>query len=471
MRRTSLLSVLGLVAALAVGGLGGAAADHEPGDTVPPEDDNGAQGRDNGLNAGYLPPPEACAAAGDRVEGHVERVLPEGPRADDGRLLFTSGICVYTPPGYDTDDRHLPVVYLLHGGGGDHGAWFNFGAAAEAADAAALADPDAAVIVVTPDGADGQWMDRYDRTVLNETYLVDHLIPWMDRHYRTIPTREGRAVTGLSNGGYGSLLLAAKHPDLVVAAGSMSGNLGWRVPDYCSLGCDEAPAYRPGNTPADLASNLDDVGLILHLGTSCTNDLRRDLCASFAFEQLFLLDNEYFVGRLEELGHPDAANHHWVEGGHAWVWWSAWWRDAHLPFLLDHLADPTATVPPGEVRTDPFRHRSVAPDFSVWGWTFSVDRDVREFLDVVDASAAGVTLRGSGRVEVVTAALFAPGAPVPLDGAIEDQAVADEAGRLRFTVDLGPSHQHEQYSNDARLAEAVAGDAYWTTRAVAFGAG
>src|SRR5690348_10732184 len=49
----------------------------------------------------------------------VVRVLPDGPRAPDGKLAFRSGVCVYLPPGYDGGTTRYPVVYFLHGAGGN----------------------------------------------------------------------------------------------------------------------------------------------------------------------------------------------------------------------------------------------------------------------------------------------------------------------------------------------------------------
>src|SRR5438128_1855963 len=56
-----------------------------------------------------------------------------------------------------------------------------------------------------------------------ETYHMRELIPWIDSHYPTVADRSGRAIAGLSMGGFGAMTYAAKHPDLFAAAGSFSG--------------------------------------------------------------------------------------------------------------------------------------------------------------------------------------------------------------------------------------------------------
>jgi S-formylglutathione hydrolase FrmB len=55
------------------------------------------------------------------------------------------------------------------------------------------------------------------------------LVPWIDATYRTIAARRGRAIAGVSMGGYGALSYAARHPDTFAAAASFSGALGARL--------------------------------------------------------------------------------------------------------------------------------------------------------------------------------------------------------------------------------------------------
>jgi hypothetical protein len=115
-----------------------------------------------------------------------------------------------------------------------------------------------------------------------------------------------------------------------------------------------------------------------------------------------------------------------------------------------------------------FDFRRATSRFSQWGWSFQADPSrAAEFLDVADASANGVTLTGSGVATVTTAVFFAPGAEIALTGAQEASAIADEAGRITFHVDLGPAHRFQQFTIPARALEAL-GD-YWTTRVVKFG--
>ena len=61
-----------------------------------------------------------------------------------------------------------------------------------------------------PDGDIGRWYDAQDGSFLNERYVVDDVVPYIDAHFRTIAARAGRAIDGVSNGGHGAQLLAAK---------------------------------------------------------------------------------------------------------------------------------------------------------------------------------------------------------------------------------------------------------------------
>jgi pimeloyl-ACP methyl ester carboxylesterase len=219
------------------------------------------------------------------------------------------------------------------------------------------------------------------------------VIPYVDYWYRTIPARHGRIIAGLSNGGLGSLVLAAKHPDLFAAASSMSGNLGGYAHEYVQL---HRPAYHDGNTPTPLASNLLGTPIIQEWGGQpCVGDAAIDLCAAWGFEQLFRLDNTLFDKTLTDLGHPDHV-YRVSEGAHAWRWWTPWLRDTHLPFLLDRMATASDTAPPT------WQYKSISPHFTIWGYDVTVDRDVEEMLELTDVTTSSMTLTGSGVVTVRT---------------------------------------------------------------------
>ena len=449
-------------------------------DEVPPSEDNppgcvtatsedapqcGAQGRTGVGSSNHVAPIDACNNITSPAGSIVTRILPQGPRHADGSPAFISGACVYLPPGYATSGLRYPVVYLLHGGGGDEGDWVAQGSLQQTLDAAALADPAHAVIAVTPDGRSGQWFDYYDGSFQLETYVLRYLIPYVDRHFHTIADRRGRAIDGLSNGGYGALHFAAKAPDLFIAAGSMSGNVGART--MSGLGtpigntgqqAQEAGAYYYGNVPISLVPNLDAVDLTIDWGATCSSDLTVDLCATWGFEQSFRADNQAFRDELNAQGHRNY-EYRETEGGHAWRWWSMWLRDRHLPYFFARLSPPeplSKRLVPSPLPAS-FRYRSIFPHFSVWGYDVTVARPQREFLDLTDVTVNGLHVRGTGQATITTAGRYAPGRAYRVSGAGLPDAtvVADRAGRLTIVVDLGPGHEVEQYSPEARVEEAA----------------
>lgn len=130
---------------------------------------------------------------------------------------------VITPETYSKSTLKYPVLYLLHGYGGDQTSWGNTSEVKEISDTHNM-------IVVSPDGHQSSWYfdSPVDSTFKYETYITEELIDWIDRNYKTISTREGRAITGLSMGGHGGLYLAFRNQDIFGACGSMSGGVDIR---------------------------------------------------------------------------------------------------------------------------------------------------------------------------------------------------------------------------------------------------
>ena len=129
----------------------------------------------------------------------------------DSELLGSNRrMTVYTPYGYETSKKtKYPVLYLLHGGGGDEEAWSSMGRAAQILDnliEKGLAEP---MIVVMPNGNPGQQaavtlnLDTKQVQTPNAyvTSLVKEIIPFIEKNYRAIPKKEARAIAGLSMGG------------------------------------------------------------------------------------------------------------------------------------------------------------------------------------------------------------------------------------------------------------------------------
>ncbi|GAB2579169.1 alpha/beta hydrolase-fold protein [Spirosoma areae] len=129
---------------------------------------------------------------------------------------------IYLPPDYYISNRRYPVVYLLHGYGDDETSWVQFGEADRLADTGIKSGELPPMIIVMPDGGRSFYVNDYQRKVRYEDMFVQEFIPYIDSTFRTRPQREFRAVSGLSMGGFGSLVLAMHHPDLFGACAALS---------------------------------------------------------------------------------------------------------------------------------------------------------------------------------------------------------------------------------------------------------
>lgn len=160
---------------------------------------------------------------------------------------------VVTPDDY-TRDHPFPVVYLLHGYGGNYADYIrNIPGIARDADAYHL-------IIVCPDGRYNSWYldSPEDSTSRYETFVSSELVHWVDEHYSTIRDRSGRAISGLSMGGHGALSLSFRHQDVYGAAGSMSGGVDLRpFPDNWDLAAQLGTyAQYPGRWDTNSVINL-----------------------------------------------------------------------------------------------------------------------------------------------------------------------------------------------------------------------
>lgn len=130
--------------------------------------------------------------------------------------------CVIISPDKQSGKTY-PVLYLLHGYGGNHKAWIGI-----KPNLPQLAD-EYGMIVVCPDGENSwYWDSPLNADSQFETFVSNELVKYIDKNYSTIKNRKGRAITGLSMGGHGAMWLAIRHQDIFGAAGSTSGGLDIR---------------------------------------------------------------------------------------------------------------------------------------------------------------------------------------------------------------------------------------------------
>ena len=160
-------------------------------------------------------------------------VLAGNPLGDPARR----NVPVWLPPSYDeTPARRFPVVYWLAGFTSTGASLFQ-GSPWQPSLGDRLARLLAEgrmgeVIVVAPDCftrlGGSQYLDS-PATGRYETHVCAELIPLVDRRFRTIAARDGRAVAGKSSGGFGALLLAMRHPELFAAVASHAGDAYFEI--------------------------------------------------------------------------------------------------------------------------------------------------------------------------------------------------------------------------------------------------
>ena len=161
------------------------------------------------------------------VAGYAQQAVPTtspaGPQPVIKTLQLDSKLmarqmpyCVILPANYDVEkDARFPVIYMLHGLGGDHKV--------TKLSSAKYTDKQR-VIMVFVEGGNGFYSDSATKpNDKYESYIVNELIPEVDKNLRTVADRRGRAMAGVSMGGYGALKFGIKYPQLFSLAVSWSG--------------------------------------------------------------------------------------------------------------------------------------------------------------------------------------------------------------------------------------------------------
>ena len=379
-----------------------------------------------------------------------------------------ANVRVLLPAGYGAHPRRrYPVLYLLHGTSGGAADWTTMGDAEKTTAGRQL-------IVVMPDIAlnddGGGWCTNWpDGRYRWETFHISQLVPWVDGNLRTIRSRTGRAIAGLSQGGFCSMSYAARHPDLFGMALSYSGapdiaydpvaqtlvtpiiNLTETVLDH--VAANSMFGSRTSNEinwaahdPTTLAGNLRVTKLLMYTGNGTPGPLDSTVnpgadVIENGVHQLTLL----FHQRLQKLGIPSFYDDY-GPGSHSWPYWARDLRQSIGPIMSD-FAHPPAAVPAR------IEFASADPQYSVYGWQVTTRRKVREFSYLRGAWAGGFDLEGSGSAVVRTPGSFKRGHrySVTITSASATNRVierADRSGQLIITVPLGRSNTVQEYPLD-----------------------
>jgi enterochelin esterase family protein len=167
----------------------------------------------------------------DVPHGTVARVWYNSPTLKKDRRMT-----IYTPAGYENGKTKYPVLYLLHGAGGDEEAWIALGRTAQILDNLITQGKAKPMIVVMTNGNAGQKAapgesergmykpSLWEETKMNgdfEAAFTD-VIKYVETHYRVKTDKKSRAICGLSMGGFHSLHISKQYPDLFDYVGLFS---------------------------------------------------------------------------------------------------------------------------------------------------------------------------------------------------------------------------------------------------------
>ena len=371
---------------------------------------------------------------------------------------------VIFPRNYDASGAtRYPVLYLLHGGAADYTSWTRTGGIAD------ILTDGLDLITVMPDAGRSAWYTDWYNNGLGgfpkwETYHIGQLIPWVDANLPTVGDRSGRAIAGLSSGGFGAMSYASRHPDLFVAAAAFSGAvdtntqpvLAGKVIDLLALqdrglpgslfGLRETEEVRwRGHNPWDLAENLRGMAVAVRSGNGMSGGTYggggvADPGGYFLERSVYDMSVS-FHNRLDALD----ISHVWDDygpGTHSFPYWNRS-LERTLPMFMEvfaqHRADPS-----------PFTYRSIEASYEIYGWKVEMDRPVVEFSALEDVSPDGFRLSGSGAATVTSAPIYEPGRSYAVtlrnaDGATTSDVIANGDGRLQLNVPLGAANLTQQY--------------------------
>jgi enterochelin esterase-like enzyme len=228
---------------------------------------------------------------------------------------------IYLPPGASARARY-PVLYLLQGFPGSPYQFVDGLRLARAADRAiGTRQARPLIAVIPPAGLTAKYAGEWTGTW--EAYLVRDVVPWADRHLPTLTTRSGRAVAGLSAGGYGAVVVGLRHPSLFGTVESWSGYfVAPRDESLAHASAAQLAAHDPSLLVRREQARLRALGMRFFLSSGTTHD-RASAAAAVGFAR-----------ELGALGFP----HRLLlgAGGHDGKFWRS-----QLPAAL-HYAFPPA---------------------------------------------------------------------------------------------------------------------------------
>ena len=223
---------------------------------------------------------------------------------------FDRRLTVYTPAGYETSKTRYPVLYVLHGIGGDEDAWVTQGRATQILDNLIARGEAKPMIVVFTNGNISQEAaplensTNYTRPTMQLPQTMEgtfetafpEIVKFIDGRYRTIAKKQSRAICGLSMGGFHTLYNTLNYPDMFNYSGMFSAAIGVSDPSV-------SPIYQ--DFDAKLARYFSKKPALLWIGCGSTD---------------FLIQaNRDFMKKLDDNGYKYTYLE--TDGGHIWKNW------------------------------------------------------------------------------------------------------------------------------------------------------
>lgn len=226
---------------------------------------------------------------------------------------FDRRMTVYTPAGYETSKAKYPVLYVLHGIGGDEDAWVTQGRATQILDNLIARGEAKPMIVVFTNGNISQEAaplensTGYTRPTMDLPQTMEgtfetafpEVVKFIDSHYRTIAKKQSRAICGLSMGGFHTLYITLNNPDMFAYSGMFSAAIG--------TGSEQTAAHKEiyENVDGKLATYFSKKPAMLWIGIGRTDFL--------------IQSNNEFRAKLDAAGYP--YQYMETDGGHIWKNW------------------------------------------------------------------------------------------------------------------------------------------------------
>ena len=257
----------------------------------------------------------AFIVPGERADLYTIQDVPHGTVSkvwyESATAGFDRRLSVYTPAGYNpTAKTRYPVLYVLHGIGGDEDAWIAQGRAAQILDNLIAQGKAKPMIVVFTNGnisqeaAPGENSTGYTRPTMQLPQTMEgtfetafpEIVKFIDSNYKTIAKKQSRAICGLSMGGFHTLYISLYYPDMFGYSGMFSAAIGVSDPSI-------SPIYQ--DFDKKLETYFSKKPALLWIGCGDTD---------------FLIQaNRDFVKKLQDNNYP----HEYFEngGGHIWRNW------------------------------------------------------------------------------------------------------------------------------------------------------